>query len=123
VRPTTPLLFDEVADFSRPIDVVTSIFNATGIQSVITSTADGDLLTGYFPCDKPPTVGLSFPSQANASAAITGNSTSVSHTSSIFNIPSNVWAAVDNGNNNCTAILSGQDFAAYPGLWVFGQRK
>lgn len=43
--------------------------------------------------------------------------------SSTFNIPLNAWAAVDNGNNNCTAVLSGQNYEAHPGLWVIGQRK
>ena len=117
-----PIDVDRIAEIIRPIDAVSSIFNASGIQSVLTSTPDGDLLTGYFQCDKPPTVGLSLPSQANTSAAAIDKSTSVSHASSIFNIPSDTWAAVDNGNNNCTAVLSGQNYAKYPGLWVFGQR-
>ncbi|OBT61338.1 hypothetical protein VE03_09531 [Pseudogymnoascus sp. 23342-1-I1] len=104
-----------------PILAVSAIFNATGIQSVLRSTIEGDLLTGYFPCDKPPTVGFNFPSETNVSLAAKDSSSTISKKSSTFNIPLNAWAAVDNGNNNCTAVLSGQDYKAYPGLWVIGQ--
>ncbi|KAH8682827.1 aspartic peptidase domain-containing protein [Tricladium varicosporioides] len=100
-----------------PINAVTEIFNATGIQGVLQNTTEGPILTGYFPCDKPPTVGFSFPSQTNASTA-TG---SISKNSTIFNIPSSLWAVKNNGGNNCTAVMSGQDYSTYPGLWVVGQ--
>lgn len=110
------------ADSNRPIDAVASIFNATGIQSVLQSGSEGDVLTGYFPCDEPPTVGFSFPSQTNFSSTANDSTSSVSKKSSIFNIPSTAWAVVNNGNNNCTAVLSGQNYAV-PGLWVVGQRK
>jgi hypothetical protein len=112
-----------VAKENRPVDGVTSLFNATGIQGVLQSTPDGDLLTGYFPCDKPPTVGFSFPSATNAAAAGNDSTSPVSKKSSIFNIPTNQWAAVNNENNNCTAVLSGQNVPQVPGLWVVGQRK
>ncbi|KAF4629757.1 hypothetical protein G7Y89_g8385 [Cudoniella acicularis] len=100
-----------------PIDAVTSIFATTGIQGVLQNTTDGPLLTGYFPCDKPPTVGFSFPSQTNASTA-TG---SVSHNSTVFNIPTSLWSTGNNGGNNCTAVMSGQDYPNATGLWVAGQ--
>ncbi|KAL5347490.1 hypothetical protein ACLOAV_007802 [Pseudogymnoascus australis] len=104
-----------------PIDAVSAIFKATGIQGVLRSTSDGDLLIGYFPCDKPPTVGFNFPSETNVSLAAKESSSTISNKSSTFNIPLNSWPAVDNGNNNCTAVLSGQNYKAHPGLWVIGQ--
>ncbi|PMD39253.1 acid protease [Hyaloscypha variabilis F] len=104
-----------------PIDAVTSLFNATGIQGVLQSTPDGPLLTGYFPCDKPPTVGFGFPSASDAAAAANNSTSSVSKKGSIFNIPTNQWAAANNGNNNCTAVLSGANVPNITGLWVVGQ--
>lgn len=101
---------------------MTNVFNATGIKGVLQSTPDGDLLTGYFPCDKPPTVGFSFPSTSNAAAAGNDSTSLVSKKGSIFNIPTDQWAAVNNGNNNCTAVLSGMNFPNVTGLWVVGQR-
>ncbi|KAE8445245.1 hypothetical protein EG329_013617 [Mollisiaceae sp. DMI_Dod_QoI] len=100
-----------------PIEAVSSIFEATGIQGVLQNSSSGQQLVGYFPCDSPPTVGFSFPSQSNASTA-TGT---ISKNGKLFDIPTSVWAAVDNGDNNCTAVISGQDTAAFPGLWVVGQ--
>lgn len=99
-----------------PVETVRNIFESIGIQSVLYNSSSGPLLTGYFPCDKPPMVGFSIPSQTNTSAA-TGT---VSKTSTIFNIPSSVWATVNNGGNNCTSVLSGQDYSDVPGLWVVG---
>ncbi|KUJ16902.1 acid protease [Mollisia scopiformis] len=100
-----------------PIEDVSSIFEANGIKGVLSNSSSGLQLTGYFPCDSPPNIGFSFPSQTNASTAVG----TISKNSTIFDIPANTWAAVDNGNNNCTAILGGQDVAAFPGLWVVGQ--
>lgn len=104
---------------NRPIDAVISIFNATGIQGVFSALngyPGGNILTGYFPCDKPPTVGFSFPSKSNLFGFTQ---------SAIFNIPASAWAIADNGNNNCTAVLSGQNFptslASYTTLWIVGQ--
>ena len=105
----------------RPIDAVAGIFNMTGIQAVLQSTSEGDILTGYFPCDEVPTVGFSFPSQKNVSLATNDSSSPISNNSTIFNIPANSWAAANNGNNNCTAVLSGQNYVE--GLWVLGQGK
>jgi hypothetical protein len=42
--------------------------------------------------------------------------------SSVFNIARDQWIAEDNGNNKCTAIISGTSEIIYPGLWVVGQR-
>jgi hypothetical protein len=55
----------------------------------------------------PPTLGLSVPSQSNATTDIAPNQ----------------WIAADNGSTNCTAILSGTDAFPLPDLWVVGQRE
>ncbi|PYH96565.1 acid protease [Aspergillus ellipticus CBS 707.79] len=109
------------ATITGPVEEVLSIFEATSIQAVVQNTTDGVTVTGYFPCDSPPTLGFNIPSQANASAAAKSGSELVSHQSSIFNIEGEQWIAADNGNNNCTAILSGMTVASYPTLWVVGQ--
>jgi pepsin A len=101
-----------------PIDQVSAIFNSTGIQGV----HNGSSLFGYFPCDKPPTLGLGLPSQADATSAAKNHSTVLSNTSTVFNISSDQWAIDDNGDNNCTAVLSGQDFGG-ESIWIFGQGK
>ncbi|CZR62087.1 uncharacterized protein PAC_11984 [Phialocephala subalpina] len=97
--------------------IVGRVTPSIGIQGVLQNSSEGQQLVGYFPCDKPPTVGFSFPSQSNVSTA----TKTISKNSTVFNIPASAWAAVDNGSNNCTAIMSGQDFATFPGLWVVGQ--
>ncbi|OOF94901.1 hypothetical protein ASPCADRAFT_208555 [Aspergillus carbonarius ITEM 5010] len=109
------------ATVTGPVDEVLSIFEATSIQAVIQNTTDGVTVTGYFPCDQPPTLGFGIPSQSNASTAEKTDSSLVSHQSTIFNIAADQWIAADNGNNNCTAILSGMTVASYPTLWVVGQ--
>ncbi|PYI09853.1 acid protease [Aspergillus sclerotiicarbonarius CBS 121057] len=109
------------ATITGPVDEVLSIFEATSIQAVIQNTTDGVAVTGYFPCDQPPTLGFSIPSQSNASTAAKTDSNLISHRSSIFNIAADQWIAADNGNNNCTAVLSGMTVASYPTLWVVGQ--
>lgn len=58
-------------------DAVTSGFNETGIQGVLQSTPDRDLLTGYFACDKPPTR-LQLPCASNFKAADNDNRSAVS---------------------------------------------
>jgi pepsin A len=109
--------------FSPLVDVI-AIFKAASIQYVVQMSKDsGTSVTGYFPCDRPPTLGLSIPSQSNATAAAKQNSKLVSHHSSTFNIAPDQWIAADNGSNNCTAILSGTDAFPIPDLWVVGQRE
>ncbi|PWY90676.1 acid protease [Aspergillus heteromorphus CBS 117.55] len=104
-----------------PVDEVLSIFEATSIQAVVQNTTDGVTVTGYFPCDSPPTLGFNIPSTANATAAAKADSGLISHQSKIFNIEGEQWIAADNGNNNCTAVLSGANVEGYPTLWVAGQ--
>jgi pepsin A len=103
---------------------VIEIFKVASIQYVVQTSEDaGTSLTGYFPCDQPPILGLSIPSQSNATTASRQNSKLVSHHSSIFNIAPDQWIAADNGSNNCTAILSETDAVPIPDLWVVGQRE
>jgi pepsin A len=83
---------------------VTSVFNETGIQGILQSTPDRDLLTGYFACNKPPTR-LQLPCASNLNAAGNDSRSAVSKAGSIFNIPTKQWAAINNWNNNCTAVL------------------
>ncbi|PYI25500.1 acid protease [Aspergillus indologenus CBS 114.80] len=109
------------ATITGPVEEVLAIFEATNIQAVVQNTSDGVTVTGYFPCDSPPTVGFSIPSQANATAAVAADSDLVSHQSAIFNIAADQWIAANNGNNNCTAVLAGATVASYPTLWVVGQ--
>ncbi|KAJ5900940.1 acid protease [Penicillium subrubescens] len=105
-----------------PLDDVIAIFKAASIRYVIQISEDsGTSVTGYFPCDRPPTLELSIPSQSNATAAAKQNSKLVSHHSSTFNIAPDQWIAADNRSNNCTAILSGTDAFPIPDLWVVGQ--
>ncbi|KAF2670570.1 acid protease [Microthyrium microscopicum] len=102
-----------------PISVVQQIFEATGIQGIMVNEA-GCLptLVGYYPCNEPPVVGYSFPPESTLANQTVG----VSKRSSIFNIPVEAFKFKDNGNNNCTAIVSGQDFnnSLTPDLWVVG---
>ncbi|OOQ90920.1 hypothetical protein PEBR_01932 [Penicillium brasilianum] len=105
-----------------PVDDVIAIFKAASIQYVVQTSEDaGTSVTGYFPCDQPPTLGLSIPSQSNATTATRQKSKLVGHRSSIFNIAPDQWIAADNGSNNCTAILSGTDTFPIADLWVVGQ--
>lgn len=112
------LLDSGTATIVGPIDQVSAIFNSTGIQGV----RSGSSLFGYFPCDKPPTLGLGLPSQSDAVAAAKNHSSLLSNTTTVFNISSDQWAIANNGNNNCTALLSGQDFGG-ESIWIFGQGK
>ncbi|KAF8857221.1 acid protease [Acephala macrosclerotiorum] len=66
-----------------PIEGVSRILEAVGIEGVLQNNSKGQQLVGYFPCEKPPPVGFSFPSQRNASTA-TGI---ISKNSTIFDIP------------------------------------
>ena len=59
------------------------------------------VLFGYYPCDKPPTVGFKVG---------TGDQ-------EITNIEPEAFVQSRNGNNNCTSIVTGLDFD----LWIIGQ--
>lgn len=102
-------------------DVIT-IFKEASIQYNIQKSSSGTTVTGYFPCDQPPQLGFSIPSASNATAAANQNSSLVSHKSTVFNIKPDQWIEKNNGNNNCTAIVSGTDAMPLPNLWVVGQR-
>ncbi|KAJ5587197.1 acid protease [Penicillium hispanicum] len=104
-----------------PVKDVIAVLEAASVQYVVQSSSAGTTVTGYFPCDKPPTLGLSIPSQSNVTTAAKQNSKLVSRESSIFNLEPSQWIAADNGNNNCTAIVSGTDVLPQPNMWVVGQ--
>ncbi|KAJ5900153.1 acid protease [Penicillium taxi] len=106
-----------------PLDVVIGIFNSSSIPYIVSTSSAGTTVSGYFPCDQPPTLGLVIPSRQNSTDARRDNSNSVSHNSNLFNIAPDQWAATNNGNNNCTAVLSGTDALPYSNLWVVGQRE
>lgn len=112
-----PVLLDSgTATIVGPIDEVSNIFESAGIQGV----RNGSSLFGYFPCDKPPTLGLGLPSQKDAAAVAKNHSDVLTTTTAMFNVSSDQWAIANNGNNNCTAVLSGQDFGG-ESIWIFGQ--
>ena len=61
------------------------------------------MLTGYYPCGKPPTVGFAYP---------TGSK-------SFFDIEPSAFLEAQDNSGNCTAIVSGINFGA--NTWVVGQ--
>ena len=92
------------ADAFRPPAVVQSLFDAAGIQGVnISLPGCTEVLTGYYPCASPPTVGFSFP---------TGSRT-------VFNIAPSAFEEADDGSGNCTATVAGINFGA--NVWIVGQ--
>jgi len=103
--------------------MVSALFDKAGIQSVLQPSESGDTLVGYFPCGKAPTIGFSFPSSSNISAAA-GSGLDISN-SKVFNILGDAMSMgpVDAQGKNCSSVISGFDFAALPGLWVVGQGK
>ncbi|SMQ53823.1 unnamed protein product [Zymoseptoria tritici ST99CH_3D7] len=87
-----------------PTVVARKLFTALNIQ-IVEQTLPGctNSIFGYYPCDKPPTVGFQFGDK-------------------VFNIESSRFQLEDNGNNNCTAIITGIDVTEkHPNLWLIGQ--
>lgn len=78
-----------------PTDAVKSVFQAAGIQAVENQNG----VTGYYACDQPPQIGVSFNGQN-------------------FNIEPSALAFASNGNN-CTASVHGSD--SFGGQWLVGQ--
>ncbi|KAJ5339140.1 acid protease [Penicillium brevicompactum] len=103
-----------------PVSDVVSLFERMNIQHFVQKSDDLTTVTGYFPCDQPPSLGLSIPSKSNITSANTNKSNLTSRKASVFDIPPEQWIKSDNGNNNCTAIVSGTS-AVPDGLWVVGQ--
>jgi len=97
------------------------MFDATGVQSVLTpnTTADtSSTLTGYYPCDDPPDLGFGFPSKTNATTASQEHSSNTSHHSTIFNMLPEALVYSTSGND-CTASIYGTD--GFGELWIIGQ--
>jgi hypothetical protein len=79
-------------------------------------TADTySLLTGYYPCDKPPNLGFGFPSITNATTAREEHNRTISHHNIIFDMLPEALAFITT-ENNCTASIYGSD--EYPGFLV-----
>lgn len=104
-----PLFFKTNIKSSPIIQVVVqtavarALFKALKIQSVEQHEAGcSSIVYGYYPCDKPPQVGFQV-----------GDKT--------FNIDASQFALEDNGNNNCTAVVTGIDFDFAPDWWLVGQ--
>ena len=57
------------------------------------------MTVGYYPCDNPPTVGLQL--------VLPGTTNSRHVNGPVFNIEGDAFKLADNGNNNCTAIITG----------------
>ncbi|TQN71643.1 Pepsin A, partial [Colletotrichum shisoi] len=86
-----------------PIAQVAKLFETAGIQAVNLSLPGcRKVLTGFYPCDKPPAIdfGLS-----------TGSK-------DVFGIDADAFKQAVNGENNCTATITGIDNLR---LWVLGQ--
>ena len=101
----TIVLDSGTANVIGPIDAVQDLFDAAGIQGVTQSLSGCQkVLTGYYPCASPPTVGFKFPAGKGGK---------------VFDIVASAFPEADDGTGNCTAIVAGIDFA--PGLWIVGQ--
>jgi hypothetical protein len=96
------------------------LFDAAGIQSILTANTTADtypLLSGYYPCDKPPELGFGFPPITNATTAMEEHSSKPSHYSTLYEMLPEALAFITAGNN-CTASIYGSD--EYGG-WLVGQ--
>lgn len=102
--------------YDSPIDSVQNLFDAAGIQSVLTQGSPSTL-TGYFSCSNPPTMGFGIPSTGNATAAAAKHDPLISHKSTVFNILPSQLISSQNGDN-CTASIVGTD--EFP-FWLIGQ--
>jgi hypothetical protein len=102
--------------YNSPIDSVQILFDVAGIQSVLTE-GNPSILTGYFSCSNPPTVGFGLPSTGNASAAAASKSPIISHKSTIFDILPSQLVSNQTGDN-CTSSIVGTD--EFP-FWLVGQ--
>ena len=78
-----------------------ALFEILGIEAVEQNLLGcTTVLFGYYPCDSPPAFGY----QLNDNGPV-------------FNIEPSAFEQANNGNNNCTAIVTGIEF----GIWIVGQ--
>ncbi|KAK5717852.1 hypothetical protein LTR15_008693 [Elasticomyces elasticus] len=92
------------ANIVAPKSELRKLFAALGMQAVEQNLPGcTSVLFGYYPCDAPPGVGLTFGDD-----------------SPWFDIEPSAFQQADNGNNNCTAIITGIDFGREP-VWIFEQ--
>ncbi|KAL9049016.1 MAG: hypothetical protein Q9162_007429 [Coniocarpon cinnabarinum] len=89
-----------------PLETVQAIFEALAIPYSLrrgtNPRTDPSYIFGYTPCDAPPNRDVNF---------VLGGED--------FHIDAVPWNAVDNGGNNCTAVLQGTD--AFGESWLVGQ--
>ena len=91
-----------------PPSVVRTLFDSLGLESYEQNLSGcTSVLFGYYPCDAPPTVGFQFGTGANSTA--------------VYNIEASAFQQADNGNNNCTATVTGITFGSSGDLWIVGQ--
>lgn len=93
------------ANIVAPQKAAKALFAKLGIQAVEQNLPGcAQVLFGYYKCDAPPTVGFSF-----------GDG-------KVYNIEPSAFKQADNGNNNCTAIITGLDFEGQgTSDWIVGQ--
>ncbi|KAK0251179.1 hypothetical protein LTR91_005281 [Friedmanniomyces endolithicus] len=90
------------ANIVGPTSDVRKLFDILGIEDVRQNLPGCTaVLFGYYPCDAPPTIGFS-----------PGSSTRP------FDIEPSASQQADNGNNNCTAIVTGIDLSPVKPLWL-----
>ena len=99
------ILDSGTANVIGPQSQVKALFKKLGLQAVEQNLPGcAQTLFGYYQCDKPPTVGFSF-----------GDG-------EVYNIEPSAFKLADNGNNNCTAIVTGLDFdGSGSSDWILGQ--
>ncbi|KAK1052127.1 hypothetical protein LTR74_016591 [Friedmanniomyces endolithicus] len=93
------------ANIVGPTSDVRKLFNILGIEAVEENLPGCTaVLFGYCPCDAPPAIGFSLDSSTRS-----------------FGIEPSAFPQADNGNNNCTAIVTGLDLSPGDPLWIVGQ--
>ncbi|KAI9727940.1 MAG: hypothetical protein M1828_005345 [Chrysothrix sp. TS-e1954] len=127
----TIILDSGTTNIQAPLHIAGKIFKtfgynytiATGGPNPFNPATNIKFLTGYYPCDNPPTLSFSYPSQADIDNPPAG--VAISKTSRKFNIFKSTWPVAVNGDNNCTAVLAGTNADADPAddanAWLVGQ--
>ena len=106
VRGNQTFIFDSgTANIVGGAGNVRTLFKQLGVQAVELSLPGcSSVVFGYYPCDAPPKVGLSFSSNSEA-----------------FMIEPSAFALAHNGGNNCTATITGLELPGIGSEWIIGQ--
>ncbi|TID02439.1 Lysosomal aspartic protease [Colletotrichum higginsianum] len=103
VKNKTMLLDSGTANVVGPIAQVAKLFETAGIQAVNLSLPGcTKVMTGHYPCDKPPAITFGLNSGSKDA----------------FGIEAAAFKQAVNGGNNCTATITGIDNFR---IWVIGQ--